>query len=319
MSRIPVGRLGNASSGALLGALAAGFYLAVLTGSPSAAILAYLAQLPLFAAGLWLGVEAAAAAGLTAAIVLLAASGMVAAGLFAGLYAIPVVILVRQALLARAKPSGELEWYPPGLLTGWLTGLGLAAFAAALLFLGGPGVVEALLRHALAPAIDRFVDESGAARDALATLLALVIPGVVVGSWMMMTASSAILAQGVLARFGRAWRPSPDLAALRLPNWITLMLAVAAAASALGGTARFFGVNVMIVLALPMCLAGLAVLHALARRLARPQVPLAIFYVLAGLFGWPLLVIAVLGVLDAPLGLRRRFAQPRSIGGKIDD
>ena len=319
MSRIAVVRLGNAGSGALLGAVAAGFYLAVLTGSPSAAILAYLAQLPLFAAGLWLGVEAAAAAGLTASIVLLAASDMVAAGLFAGLYAIPVVILVRQALLARAKPSGALEWYPPGLLTGWLTGLGLAAFAAALLFLGGPGAVEALLRHALAPAIDRFVDESGTGRDALVTLLALVIPGVVVGSWMMMTASSAILAQGVLARFGRAWRPSPDLATLRLPNWITLMLAVAAAASALGGTARFFGVNVMIVLALPMCLAGLAVLHALARRLARPQVPLAIFYVLAGLFGWPLLVIAVLGVLDAPLGLRRRFAQPRSIGGKIDD
>ncbi len=314
-----MGRLGSAGSGALLGALGAGFYLAVLTGSPSAAILAYLAQLPLFAAGLWLGVGAAATAGLTASAVLLAASDIVAAALFAGLYAVPVVVLVRQALLARSGPSGALEWYPPGLLTGWLTGLGLAAFAAALLVLGGPGSIEALLRHALAPAIDRFVDESGATRDALTAVLTLVIPGVVVGSWMMMTASSAILAQGVLARFGLAWRPSPDLAALSLPNWITLLLAVAAAASAFGGTARFFGVNVMIVLALPMCLAGLAVLHALVRRLARPQIPLAIFYVLAGLFGWPLLVIAVLGLLDGPLGLRRRFAQPRSAGGKIDD
>jgi Predicted membrane protein (DUF2232) len=312
-------RLAIAGSGALLGALGAGLYLAVLTGSPGALILVYLAQLPLFAAGLWLGAGAAAVAGLTASTVLLAASDIVAAALFAGLYAAPVVVLVRQALLARSGPSGTLEWYPPGLLTAWLTGLGLSAFAAALLLLGGPEGIEALLRASLAPAIDRFVDESGTARDALTGLLAMVIPGVIAASWMVMTASNAALAQGVLARFGLAWRPSPDLAALTLPRWISLLLAIAAAATAFGGTARFFGVNVMIVLATPFCLAGLAVLHTLVRRLPRPQIPLVTFYVLAGLFGWPLLVIAVLGLLDAPLGLRRRFARPRPIGGKIDD
>jgi hypothetical protein len=309
-------RLQVAGAGTLLGALSAGLYLAVLTGSPGALILVYLAQLPLFAAGLWLGVGAAAVAGLTASIVLLAVSDVVAAALFAGLYAAPVVVLVRQALLARSGPSGALEWYPPGMLAAWLTGLGLAAFAAALLILGGPDGIEAQLRQSLAPAVDRLVDERG---DALTALLALVIPGVVAASWMVMTASNAALAQGVLARFGLAWRPSPDLASLTLPTWIPLLLAVAAAATAFGGAARFFGVNVVIVLVVPLCLAGLAVLHTLVRRLPRPQVPLVAFYVLAGLFGWPLLVIAVLGLLDAPLGLRRRFARSRPVGGRIDD
>ena len=98
-----MGRPGIAATGALLGALGAALYLAVLTGSPGALILVYLAQLPLFAAGLWLGVAAAAAAALTASMVLLAAGGMVAAMLFAGLYAAPVVLLVRQALLARQR------------------------------------------------------------------------------------------------------------------------------------------------------------------------------------------------------------------------
>lgn len=313
-----MGWLAGAGSGALLGGLGAALYLAMLTGSPGAAILAFLTPLPLFAAGLWLGAGVAAIAGLTGSAILLATGDLLAAALFAGLYAAPVVLLVRQALLARRGPSGALQWYPPGLLTGWLAGLGLAGLALALLCFGGPGGIETSLRHALAPVIDRFVDDGGAARE-LTAFLALVIPGAVVGSWMMMTVSNAILAQGVLARFGLAWRPSPDLAALILPNWVALLLAAAAGASVFGGSARFVGVNVMIVLALPICLEGLAVLHALARRLARPQIPLAIFYVLAGLLGWPLLVVAVLGLLDAPLGLRRRFGLSRSLGGKVDD
>lgn len=303
---------------ALCGALGACLYLSVLTGSPGALILVYLAQLPLFAAGLWLGAGASAVAGLTASAVLLAASDIATAALFAGLYAVPVVLLVRQALLARGGPEGAVEWYPPGLLTAWLTGLGLAALLAATACFGGPEGLRSLLRAALTPALDRLVDQGAGSRDALAELLALIIPGVVAASWMAMTASNAALAQGILARFGASWRPSPDLAALTLPRWLLALLAFAAAATAFGGGARVIGVNVMIVLAVPFCLAGLGVLHALVRRLARPAVPLVVFYVLAGLFGWPLLAAALLGLLDAPLGLRRRFARPPSLGGTID-
>jgi hypothetical protein len=317
-----MGRFAALGAGAALGALGAALYLAVLTGSPGALILAYLAQLPLFAAGLWLGVGAAATAAVTASIALLAAGGLIAAALFAALYAVPVVLLVRQSLLARTSADGTLEWYPPGLLAAWLSGLGLVALAGAVMILGGPDAIEALLRETLAPAVDRFVDESDAGRAALTGLLALILPGAIAASWMVMTASNAVLAQGVLARFGAAWRPSPDLAALSLPMWFSALLAVAAVLAAVGGAARFVGVNMLIVLSVPFCLAGLAVLHTAVRRLPRPQVPLVAFYVLAGLFGWPLLAVAVLGVLDAPLGLRRRFAPPapvRSSGEKIDD
>jgi len=100
-----MGRFSALGAGAALGALSAALYLAVLTGSPGALILAYLAQLPLFAAGLWLGVASAAAAAVTASAALLAAAGLLAAASFAGLYAAPVVLLVRQALLARYEPE----------------------------------------------------------------------------------------------------------------------------------------------------------------------------------------------------------------------
>jgi hypothetical protein len=273
-------------------------------------ILVYLTQLPLFVAGLWLGVGASALAGLTASLILLAASDIMAAAVFAALNAIPVVLLVRQALLARTGVGGVIEWYTPGLLTAWLTGLGLSAIVAALVLLGGPGGVQAALREVLAPALGGLFDQNHPERDELIGFLASIMPGVVAASWMVMAVTNGSLAQGLLGRFGASWRPSPDLAALTLPAWIPVLLAVAVAATALGGTARFLGINVAIVLAVPFCLAGLAVLHTIARRFARPAIPLVTFYVLAGVFGWPLLLVALLGLLDSSIGLRRRFVQP---------
>jgi hypothetical protein len=314
-----MGRLAMLGAGAILGALGAAFDLAVLTGWPGGLILAFFAQLPLFAAGLWLGVGSALAAGATASVILLAEGGLAAGTAFAAVNAAPAVLLTRQALLARNGPDGALEWYPSGLLTAWLSGLGLAGLTAAVAFLGGPNAIETSLNDLLAPLFDRLANESEANRVALIRLLALITPGALAASWMTMTTSNAILAQGVLVRFGKAWRPSPDLAGLTLPIWLSALLVAAAILTALGGTARFLGVNLLILLSVPFCLAGLAVLHTAVRRLPRPQFPLVAFYLLAGLFGWPLLVIAVVGALDAPLGLRRRFAPLRSTGGKLDD
>jgi len=168
----------------------------------------------------------------------------------------------------------------------------------------------------LAPALDRLFAENASDRDELAGLLAMIMPGVVAASWMTMTVTNGALAQGLLARFGASWRSSPDLAMLTLPLWVPVAFALAAAATALGGTGRFLGINVMIALGVPFCLAGLAVLHAMARRLPRPAVLLVGFYVLAGLFGWPLLLAILLGLLDASLGVRRRLPALGSIGGR---
>lgn len=301
-------RLGFAGVSVVCGALAAGPYLLVLTGSTESMILVYLAQLPLFAAGLWLGTGASASAGFVAALILAGAGNLLAATLFGALNVVPVVLLVRQSLLARTGPGNTVEWYPPGLMTAWLTGIGLVAAAVTFVFLGGPQGAQAALREALAPALDRHLGEISPELDEFIGLVGFILPGVVATSWMTMTITNASLAQGLLARFGASWRPSPDLAALGLPMWIPLLLALASGATLLGGTVRFIGVNVLIVLAVPFCLAGLAVLHTVARRFPRPAVALVTFYLLAGVLGWPLLLIALLGLLDSPLGLRRRFA-----------
>src|SRR5713101_9787650 len=112
-----MGRLRNVAVAVAGGSLGACLYLAVTLGTPGGLVLVYMTQLPLFIAGLWLGTGAAVLAGLTGTLVLLAASDLLGAAVFAGLNAVPVALLVRQALLARRDQSGTLVWYPLGLLT----------------------------------------------------------------------------------------------------------------------------------------------------------------------------------------------------------
>ncbi|HVC53625.1 MAG TPA: DUF2232 domain-containing protein [Stellaceae bacterium] len=304
-----MGRLGAAAVAALCGVVAGSFYLTVLLGSPGALILVYLTQLPLFAAGLWLGLGAAAIAGATATLILLATSDLLAAAIFAALNAVPVVLLVRQALLARPGADNRVIWYPPGLLAAWLTGVALAGIAAALIAFGGPTAFHATLRAAVAHELARLpLQGTEADRTALAGAFALVIPGMVAASWMVMTVINGALAQGLLARFKLNWRSSPELTALDLPRWVAGALAVAAGLTLFGGVLRFIGINVLITLVVPFGLAGLAVLHTATQRLQHPRVALVVFYTLAGLFGWPLLVAAAFGLCEPWLGLRRRLA-----------
>jgi predicted membrane protein DUF2232 len=295
---------------ACCGIVAACLFLTVVFGSPGAVILVSLTQLPLFIAGLWLGLRAALLAAIAAALILVVVGNLIGAALFVGFDGLPVVLLVRQALLARPGPGTKVVWYPPGLLTLWLTGLALAGFAVALLLLGGPHGFEEDLRQALRITLGRLVPAPAAERDEVADALARIFPGMTAASWMIVVMINGSLAQGLLLRFAANWRPSPDLADLALPGWLAIVLAAAAAASLFAGPARFVGINVLIVLAVPFCLAGLAVLHTLSRRFARPAVPLTLFYLFAALFGWPFLLIAIVGLVDSSIGLRRRLAQP---------
>ena len=303
-----MGRFSPVAGGTVLGLVAGMMYIAVMLGTPGGLILVYLTQLPLFAAGLWLGVGAAVTAGLTGSLVLLVASNLLGAALFAALNAVPVALLVRQALLARKRPDGTYVWYPPGLLTAWLTFYALAGIGVAMLVLGGPEAMHESLRGVLATVLDRIYGRRVPNRDEVAASLASIIPGVIAASWMVTAIINAALAQGVLARFAANWRPSPSLVALELPIWLHIVLGATAAAAIFGGTARFIGINAMIALSVAFCLGGLAVLHAAARRLTHPMMVLVLFYVTAALFGWPFLVVTVLGLLDIWLGLRRRLA-----------
>ncbi|MCK4868321.1 MAG: hypothetical protein KAT39_09730, partial [Alphaproteobacteria bacterium] len=118
----------------LLGA-GAGIASALLLGvTPTnllgAMLLSVLIPVPLFMAGLGLGTMAGAIAAAVATLVVLVNHGPMVGVRFAGEFAAPVAILVRQAMLSRTDDSGT-EWFPAGLLTATLSVIGLG-FAIAI-------------------------------------------------------------------------------------------------------------------------------------------------------------------------------------------
>ncbi|HYD32619.1 MAG TPA: DUF2232 domain-containing protein [Azospirillaceae bacterium] len=297
------------------GALSALFYLSVLSGSVGALVLAYLAVLPLFLVGLSLGPLAGlVAGGVASALVMVGTEDMAAAATHIVSCALPSVLVVRQALLARRTPGGTVEWYPPGPLVMELTGYGiLGVLGAALLALDAPGGLKGEVQDFLVGGFETLFRAAGPDNGfdprTMASGIAPVFPAMVVISWLVMTVVNAALAQGVLMRFGRNRRPPMSMAHLELPHWAPMALAAAGAVAMVAeGNLGFVVTNLAMILLVPFFFAGLAVAHAFARgRRGSVAIVLSV-YLFMFLFGWPVALVVGLGVAEHWMGLRRRFA-----------
>lgn len=298
-----------ALAAAFAGTASAAFYASLLSGSLGALILAYLAQLPLFVVGLWFGFGTAAMAAVAAAIALAAAGGIVFALVYTVANAAPAVAMTYLAQLNRPAADGNTEWYPPGHLVGWVVGSAMSAFLLmTLVFTGEAGGAEGIIRNFVETALRQLMpgDQNAATLSGAAAMVARFFPGVVADSWVIMVIANAVLAQGLLARFGRNRRPSPAMSDIELPAWIMGATAIAAVGSFLPGLAGFVGGNLVLMAVLAFALAGLGVVHALVARSPSRTVALVATYTFLFIFGWPIVIVALLGAAEPWLNLRRR-------------
>lgn len=297
------------------GILSALFYAAVLLGGFGALILGYLAPLPLMAAGLWQGTAATVLASIigTALVTLLMqeeTGGLAATLGFLVTSAVPAVVVVRQSLLARTSAGGGLEWYPPGRLMLVLAGVGLGGVALAMLMaLDEPGGLEGVIREALSRMARLIAPDQSDSLGPDAMWIAPAMPGLVVVSWLLMTVVNGALAQGLLMRFGVSRRPSMRMVDFDLPRWAAPVFALACAgATVLSGAAGFAALTAAVVLAVPYLFAGLAVVHALARRQKASMAFLVGVYLFVFLIGWPIPFLVGLGMIEQWMGFRARLA-----------
>ncbi len=295
------------------GAVAALMTVAVLGYSAGGMVLIQLAQLPLFVVGLGLGVKPALVATVSLFVIAAAATDLLVGLAVASLFGLTATVVVRQALLRRDDGRGNVAWYPPGGLLA--TALGLAAGAGALMM---PAVVDlsaaeiARTQAAVGEMMRQMGSEAPATPEGAAMIAQLLrfVPAMFAVWLVVSLAINGALAQALLARFGRALRPSPRMDQLALPSWIGAGAVVVSIGAFFPGLSGVIAGNLVILVAAGFLFAGLAGIHAaLAGVPARPMALAAVYLLLLG-FAPALFAVVLLGILEPWVGLRRRFAGP---------
>jgi len=296
------------------GAASALLFASVASGSPIAILLFYLAPLPIMIAALgwshWAALVAslAAAAGLTVAL-----GGYFFFAFLVGV-GLPAWWLGYLALLARSGPAGALDWYPIGRIVLWAAMLGTLVVIAAVPTLG---LDEDTFRATLRKGFETIISQRSASTPRgdpattgrLIDFLVGVIPPAAAVLSTVINLIDLWLAGKIVKLSGRLTRPWPELADTRLPPTTSLLLAAGVAACFLPGlvgiVAGVFVATFMVVYAM----VGLAVLHFLTRGMTSRGLLLGGTYTALVIFGWPVLLMALFGLLDAAIDLRARFAR----------
>jgi hypothetical protein len=285
--------------------IAAGLLFASLaTGSITAILLFYIAPLPVFIATLgWRHV-----AGLIAAACATATVTIVSGAFF---LAVPVISFAAWwlgylALLARpaAHPEGEVEWYPVGRLVLWAAIMGtLVVFAAVPNFGTDQQTVQAGLRKSH----DRILRD-----PSLVDLLVIAAPPAAAAVTSLLNVLNLWLAARIVRISGRLARPWSSLSALALPPQAWGLLVIALGGSFLpdlfGILCGVWAASLIIVFAI----LGVAVLHWTTQGMGLRTLLLASVYASAAVLGWPVLLIALLGLAENMFNIRARIARKRA-------
>jgi len=292
------------------GAAAALLFASIATGSVLSLALFYVSPLPILIVALgwshWAGLVAAlvAFAGLTA----LFGNNFSAAFLLS--IGLPAWWLSYLALLARpvATPGGTvLEWYPVGRIVLWTAALSALVVVAGLSMLGS---TEEIIRGELRRSFETVLRRQGPlelGESSAVEALAAAAPPAAAISITLINLISLWLAGRIVKVSNRLRRPWPDLTQIEFPPTAAAILGLLLVGIMLAGLIGL----VSAVFAASLCTAyvvlGFAVLHTITRGMNTRGLVLSTAYV-AALLIWPvLLLVALLGVADSLMGIRRRF------------
>jgi hypothetical protein len=305
--------------GVAAGLASALLFASVASGTLLAIPLFYLAPLPILIAAVgWSHM-----AGLVAAFAAAGGLAAVLGGFFFVSFLIgiglPAWWLGYLALLARRNGPGpdDLEWYPVGRIVLWaailaalIVSFGLLAigFDAESFRAGLRGAVERLLGlRGDAPKRPTFRLPGLGEMDGVEFLVLVAPPAAAVVA-LITNLLALWLAGRVVAVSGRLKRPWPDLSTLNFPHSAHMLLAGAIAATFLSGMIGIIAGVFTASLMAAYALLGLAVLHALTRGMNGRGFVLGSVYGAIFVFGWPVLLMSLVGLVDALLDLRGRAA-----------
>ncbi|UGV26372.1 hypothetical protein E0H22_12135 [Rhodopseudomonas boonkerdii] len=298
------------------GAASAVMFASIVSGALISIFLFYLAPLPLMVACLGWGPMTATIGGIAAATSLGLLFGMGYLAIFAVTIALPAWWLGHLALLGRpveapASVTGNsgpaMEWYPIGRILLWIAVFASITTMAALLTLGTDSetILGALKRSFARIMTGRTEGDT----DNIAAAIAMIAPPAASVVAIITLTLNLWLAGRITSTSGRLKRPWPDLRTLALPPMTLVALCVAIALTFLGGIVGMFAQIVSATLLMAYALTGFATLHALTIGMRSRTLVLSLIYAMVLVLGWPMLVMACLGLADAFFGFRRRLGE----------
>lgn len=318
--------------------IAAGLIAAVALVSASTgpllvrALLFILTPLPLLLAGLGWG-WATALAGAIAGTIALAVAATPATGMvFALSHAGPVVVLSYLALLNRpaqhdgpdVDPETGTEWYPLGRIVVWTAAMsGALALAAMLMLAPDMDALRTLVRKLIDEVVKTQIETISPGKTLSETDLTqlteagvYLLPAMTALWWMMTLLINLWLAARITLASGHLARPWPDIAAMRFPRGTPLVLAASTAATFLPGYAALGASAISGAFYIAYVMMGLAVIHYVTR--GQSWRPIALWGLYAALFiinAGVSVVVAILGLADSFISIRKHNTQPPPPGG----
>ena len=286
----------------------------VVTGSPLAMMLSFIAPLPTFIAALGWNHRAGLVAALAGGIAMALALNPTAGAAFALGWALPAWWLAYLALLGRPAADGTIEWYPLGRLVTWIAGT-----AALITLIGvvalGDGSYETY-RSNLNATFESFMhaqtpsqpSEAEAQAGEIASVVINALPFFFAVNFLLVLTLNLWLAAKAVRISERLPRPWPYIPDTTMPRFAVGLLLAASLASFLPGFPGAFGMALAGALLGAFALQGLAFIHATSTQ--RPGRA----FLLGGIYVFAILVssvviplLALLGLADAAFPLRHRF------------
>ena len=308
--------LGAAATSALL-------FASIASGSPLSFLLANFAQLPIMLAAIgWTHL-----AGLLAALIASAALAAMTTGPVALAFlltiGLPAWWIGYLALLGRPSESdpAEVEWYPVGRIVVWTAILAALIVLVTMLRYGfDAGQIQAGLRRELERGL-RFLAgvpansplQLPSIRDP-ERLLDVLVPIVPPLKATALTATSLLnlwLAALVVRVSNRLKRPWPQITLMSFPPFAATVLAIAVVGTFLPDVIGLISGVFAATLLFAYALLGFAVVHVLTASFAGRGFMLSGLYFVVALFGWPIILMSLLGLLETIAALRARSVARR--------
>jgi hypothetical protein len=304
------------------GAASALLFASLVSGTTLSFLLANFAQLPIVIAALgWTHFAGLAALVIATAGLAAALGGTVAFAFFIAI-GLPAWWIGYLALLGRPNPDGTTEWYPVGRIVVWAAILAAAVTIVSMLRYGVDAAqMQAGLRRELERTLRFLIGASAEGPltlpnvsnpERLLDVLTLIVPPMKATALTATSLLNLWLAALVVRTSGRLRRPWPAIADMTFPSFAPTALAIAVALTFLPDLLGLIGGMLAASLMLAYALLGFAVLHAVTAGLNGRGVMLAGLYLTVVLFGWPLIFVSALGLIETIASLRARVAARRN-------